>query len=1013
MTAVHRLSEGGRIDRRRPLSFTFNGKRYVGNAGDTLASALLANGVSVVARSWKYHRPRGLVASAVEEPNALVQLETGARTVPNARATEVELYEGLTATSVNCWPSVDRDLMAVAGMFGRLMPAGFYYKTFMWPKRLWMKYEHYIREASGLGIAPQLPDVDRYDKMNAHCDVLVVGGGPAGLAAALAAGRSGARVMLADEQHAFGGSLLHVRQESDSTGVRDRCTIDGAPPLAWVEKVTAELAVLREVRLLRRSTVFGYHDHNFLTINERLCDHLPPAQRSGTRERVWRVRAKQVVLATGAIERPLVFGNNDRPGVMLASAVSAYVNRYAVRPGTRGVVFTNNDSAYQSALDLAAAGIPVAAIVDSRRAPGGALPDRVRRAGIGIIDNAVIVDVKGRKRVSAVDVMALDAGGERVTGSVRTIACDIVCVSGGWSPVVHLHAQSGGRPRFDATRACFVPGDAVQAERSVGACNGSFQLYACIAEGVAGGAEAARLAGFGDGEATPVPAVAVTAEEPVKPLWLVPSAKPGNRGPRQFVDLQNDVTASDIELAAREGYHSIEHVKRYTALGFGTDQGKLGNINGMAILAGALGNDIPATGTTTFRPNYTPVSFGAIAGRDLGDTFEPIRKTALHQWHEQQGAVFENVGQWKRPWYYPKPGETMHEAVNRECLATRNGVSIMDASTLGKIDIQGPDAATFLNWVYTNAWSKLAVGRCRYGLMLDENGMAMDDGVTTRLADNHYLMTTTTGGAARVMAWLERWLQTEWPHLKVYLTSVTDHWATAAIVGPNSRKVVQAICPDIDFSPESFPFMACREGMAAGIPARVMRISFSGELAYEVNVSANDALHVWKALMAAGDPYDITPYGTEAMHVLRAEKGFIIIGQDTDGSVTPIDLGMQWIVAKGKDFIGRRSLARSDTARDGRKQLVGLLTENPGEVLPEGGPVVEDAKAAVPIPMLGHVTSSYFSACLKRSIALALVMNGSKRMGETVEIPLATGKVIRAVVASSVFIDPEGARQNV
>ena len=1009
MTTAYRLSEGGRIDRDRPLSFTFNGKRYVGYAGDTLASALMANGVAVVARSWKYHRPRGLVSCGVEEPNALVQLESGARAIPNARATEVELYDGLTATSVNCWPSVDHDLMAVSGMFGRLIPAGFYYKTFMWPKSLWMKYEHYIRKASGLGVAPPLPDADRYDKMNAHCDVLVVGGGPAGLAAALAAGRSGARVLLVDEQNELGGSLLRT---GNATTSAELCAIDSVAPLAWVERTVTELACLPEVRMLRRSTAFGYHDHNFLTINERLHDHLPLDRRKGTRERVWRVRAKQVVLATGAIERPLVFANNDRPGIMLASALAAYLNRYAVRPGTRAVIFTNNDSAYQSALDLTAAGIPVAAVVDSRPDARGALPSRARAAGIEIIGNAAIVNARGTHCVRAVEVAALTADGERVTGPARTIACDIVGISGGWSPVVHLHAQSGGRPRYDELRACYVPGEPVQDERSVGACNGSFQLHECVGEGLAGGADAAWRTGYGNGAPIPSPAIAITTEEPMRALWLVPSAHAGRRGPKQFVDLQNDVTASDIQLAAREGYQSIEHVKRYTALGFGTDQGKLGNINGMAILARALGNDIPSTGTTTFRPNYTPVTFGAIAGRDLGDMFEPIRKTALHQWHAAHGAAFENVGQWKRPWYYPKAGETMHEAVNRECLAARNGVGIMDASTLGKIDIQGPDAATFLDLVYTNAWSKLAVGRCRYGLMLDENGMAMDDGVTTRLAEHHYLMTTTTGGAARVMAWLERWLQTEWPHLKVYLTSVTDHWATAAVVGPDSRSVVQAVCPDIDFSAEAFPFMSYREGTAAGIPARVMRISFSGELAYEVNVSANDARRVWEALVAAGEPYGITPYGTEAMHVLRAEKGFIIIGQDTDGSVTPVDLGMQWIIAKGKDFVGRRSLARSDTAREGRKQLVGLLAENPNEVLPEGGPVVEDANAATPVPMLGHVTSSYFSACLERSIALALVKDGAKRMGETVHVPLPGGKVMRAVVASSVFLDPEGARQN-
>ena len=1012
MTTPSRTGTGERSDVRKPLSFTFNGRRLTGHAGDTLASALIANGVAVVARSWKYHRPRGIVGSGVEDPNAIVQLESGAHTIPNAQATAEDLYEGLSSTSVNCWPSVDRDVMSLAGMVGRLMPAGFYYKTFMWPRSLWMKYEHYIRKASGLGKAPDHPDPARYDRMNAHCDVLVVGGGPAGLAAALAAGRSGARVILADAQNAFGGSLLHARDTGTDPGAPNACTIDGVSPMAWVERAVTELAAMTEVRLLLRSTVFGYHDHNFLTIDQRLCDHLPPLDRRGSRERIWRVRAKRVVLATGAIERPLVFANNDRPGVMLASAVSAYLNRYAVRPGSRAVVFTNNDSAYQTALDLAAAGISVAAVVDARRNPGGALPRRAKEANIAVIDNAAVVDIEGTHRVRAAEVMALDAGGRGVTGSVRRIACDLVAMSGGWSPTVHLHAQAGGRPRFDETRACFVPGDVVQAERSAGACNGSFQLHACVAEGASAGADAARLAGFVATHPLPSPAVTVTSEEPLQPLWIVP-AKPGRRGPKKFVDLQNDVTASDIELAAREGYHSIEHVKRYTALGFGTDQGKLGNINGMAILARALGHDIPSTGTTTFRPNYTPVTFGAIAGRDLGDTFEPIRKTALHQWHEEQGAVFEDAGQWKRPWYYPQAGETMHDAVNRECLATRNGVGIMDASTLGKIDIQGPDAATFLNWVYTNAWSKLAVGRCRYGLMLDENGMAMDDGVTTRLAENHFLMTTTTGGAARVMAWLERWLQTEWPHLDVYLTSVTDHWATAAVVGPESRNVVKALCRDIDFSADSFPFMSSREGTVAGVPARVVRISFSGELAYEVNVSANAARHVWSALMDAGKAYGITPYGTEAMHVLRAEKGFIIVGQDTDGSVTPNDLGMQWIVAKSKDFLGRRSLMRSDTVRADRKQLVGLLTEDPAEVLPEGGQIVTDANAPLPIPMLGHVTSSYFSANLKRSIALALVKGGSKRMGETVQIPLASGKVVKAVIAKSVFIDPEGTKQNV
>jgi sarcosine oxidase subunit alpha len=1005
-----RLSDS-RIDVRVPVHFTFNGRNYQGCKGDTLASALLANRVDVVARSWKYHRPRGVYGCGVEEPNAIVQLETGGFTVPNACATEVELYEGLVARSVNCWPSVEHDLMAVAGVFGRLLPVGFYYKTFMWPKRLWPLYEHYIRRASGFGTAADIPDAERYDKMNVHCDVLVAGGGPAGLSAALAAGRTGARVILADQQSEFGGGLLSLRE---MIGAGDwTASVPGVAASSaseWLRNVVVELSAMPDVRLLTRSTVFGYHDHNFLTINQRLTDHLPPSARRGFRERLWRVRAKQVILATGAIERPIVFGNNDRPGVMLTSAVSAFINRFGVKLGSRAVVFTNNDAAYRTALDLLHAGIAVAAIVDARASVNGEWVRRVRDKRVPVIENAVVVDVKGTKRVRAVEVMSLDDSGEKVSGVVRTIESDLLAVSGGFNPTVHLHAQSGGKPRFDETKACFVPGQAVQGECSVGACNGTSSASGCIAEGFAAGAVAAQRTGFASqaGSAS-LEAVA----DPVRRLWIVPSQQPIGRGPKQFIDMQNDVTASDIVLAAREGYHSIEHVKRYTAMGFGTDQGKLGNINGLAILAQALGNDIASTGTTTFRPNYTPVTFGAIAGLDLGDLFEPIRKTALHEWHAEHGAAFENVGQWKRPWYYPRPGESMQEAVNRECLAARNGVGIIDASTLGKIDVQGPDATVLLNWVYTNAWSKLGIGRARYGLMLDENGMVMDDGVTTRLGDDHFLMTTTTGGAARVTAWLERWLQTEWPHLKVYLTSVTDHWATMAVVGPKSRGVVQAVCSDIDFSPGSFPFMSCREGTVAGVPARVMRISFSGELAYEVNVSANAAHHVWEALMKVGEPHDITPYGTETMHVLRAEKGFIIVGQETDGSVTPLDLGMDWIIAKGKDFTGRRSLFRSDTAREDRKQLVGLLTEQPHEVLPEGGQIVEDAAPSRARRMQGHVTSSYFSACLHRSIALALVRNGRSRIGEIVQILVVDGRAMKAKIVKPVFVDPEGARQNV
>ncbi|HEX5128769.1 MAG TPA: glycine cleavage T C-terminal barrel domain-containing protein, partial [Usitatibacter sp.] len=654
-------------------------------------------------------------------------------------------------------------------------------------------------------------------------------------------------------------------------------------------------------------------------------------------------------------------GNNDRPGVMLASAVSRYTHRYGVKPGSRAVVFTNNDGAYATAFDLHRAGVGVAALIDARPNPKAA--EAARAAGVMVISGAMVTEALGNRRVSGVRVR--DAAGERV------IECDLLAVSGGWSPAVHLHAHSGGRPVFDEARACFVPGAATQRQRSVGRCNGEF----------------------------------APAADPIHPLWRVPQGSA-----KQFVDLQNDVTAADIDLATREGYRSIEHVKRYTAMGFGTDQGKLGNINGMAIAAQALGQSIAQTGTTTFRPNYTPVTFGALAGGDTGDAFDPIRTTPIHAWHVKQGALFENVGQWKRPWYFPRPGETMRQAVDRECLAARNGVAIMDASTLGKIDIRGPDAAELLDRVYTNGWKKLGIGKCRYGLMLDENGMVMDDGVTTRLAEDHFLMTTTTGGAARVLAWLERWLQTEWPELRVYLTSVTEHFGTAAVVGPKSREVLKAACADVDFDAASFPFMSYREGTVAGVPVRVMRISFSGELAYEVNARGDRMPAVWDALIAAGTPHGMTPYGTESMHVLRAEKGFIIVGQDTDGSVTPVDLGMEWIMSKAKDYLGRRSLARTDTAREDRKQLVGLLCEDPATVLPEGGQIVVDSGAAPPVPMLGHVTSSYFSAFLDRSIALALVKGGRKRMGEKVEVPLADGRVLRATIASPVFVDPEGAR---
>jgi sarcosine oxidase, subunit alpha len=999
MTQKNRLPEGGRIDRSRPLGFLFNGRRHTGFAGDTLASALLANDLHFVGRSFKYHRKRGILGSGAEEPNALVQLELGGRTEPNARATQVDLYDGLIASSQNCWPSLEADIGALNGLLSRIYPAGFYYKTFMWPPSFWMTYEKYIRKAAGLGRPPREPDPDRYEKAWRHCEVLVVGAGPAGIAAALAAGRSGARVMLVDEQAEPGGSLLSRK------GV-----IAGAPGTEWLEAALAELRSLPEVTVLPRTTAYGYYDHNLVCLIERIGDHRGGSDGGVPRQRLWHVRAREVVLATGAIERPLVFSNNDRPGILLASAIETYVNRYAVAPGRRGVIVTGNDTAYGAALALAQAGSAVS-VVDLRTEPKGPQHEAARARRIEILPGHTLARTFGNGRVTGVEVMPMTADGEGVVGGGRRIECDLVGMSGGWSPTVHLYSQSGGKLRYDEALAAFVPGNFRSGQHLAGAVRGSLGLGAALAEGFAAGAAAAEAAGF-KAAAAPVPAVDGHEPSPQRVLWVLPSSKPLGHGGKNFVDFQNDVTAADLKLAVREGYRSVEHVKRYTTTGMGTDQGKTSNINALAILSDTVGAAIPAVGTTTFRPPYTPVTIGAFASRDLGDLLDPIRRTPTHGWAEKVGAPFENVGQWKRTWYFPKPGETMHAAVNREVKAARTSIGIVDASTLGKIDIQGPDAVKLLNWVYTNAWDNLAIGRSRYGLMLDENGMVFDDGVTTRIGENHYHMTTTTSGAPRVLGWMEEWLQCEWPHYRVFLTSVTEQWATIGVAGPNARKLLSELTADIALEDESFPFMSMKEGHVAGIPARVFRISFTGELSYEINVPTSYGLALWQALMTAGEKYGITPYGTEAMHVLRAEKGYIIVGQDTDGTVTPSDLGMDWIVSKKKpDFLGKRSLARADTRRDNRKHLVGLLAANLSEVIPEGAQVVAELKPKPPMKMLGHVTSSYYSPNVGRSIALALIEGGRARIGQELYAVL-PGRTIRLTVTEPRFFDLEGTRVN-
>ena len=1002
---ANRLPEGGRIDRSRPLRFSFNGKSYAGYAGDTLASALLANGVSLVGRSFKLRRPRGIVGGGAEEPNAVMQLGEGAAARPNLLATQVELEPELAACSTRGWPSTRFDIGAALDGFGRILGAGFYYKTFKYPRAWWKLYEHVIRRAAGFGKAPDSPDPDRYQHRNAHCDVLVAGGGPAGLMAALTAARAGARVILADDDVEFGGSLL-VGGDA----------IDGIPAMDWVAGVVAELRQMPDCRLLSRSTVFGYHDHNFLTIAQRCVRESDAAAQDQARrpvvERLWRVRAKKVVLAQGGFERPLVFCNNDRPGVMLATAVSGYIRRHAVLPGRRAVVFTNNDSAYRTAIDLAGAGAEVAAIVDSRPGGAGAIEQRVKELGIPVLAGHVVSDVSGRRRVRGAGIARWTGEPWSTVAITLRIDCDLVAVSGGFSPAVHLHSQAGGKLEWSESQLCFLPTEARQPHDSAGAGNGEQSTGDCLADGLRAGKAAAAELGLNPPEIE-IPAAEEVPAAPIEALWRVPAAKDADRCPKQFIDFQNDATVADIRLAVREGYRNVEHVKRYTALGFGTDQGKLGNINGMAILADALGKPIPEVGTTTFRPAYTPVRFGTVAGESVGELYDPVRKTALHEWHEAAGAPMEAVGQWHRPWYFPRDGEDLHAAVARECLAVRNSVGIMDASTLGKIDVRGPDAVNFLERVYTHNVGRMKPGRCAYGILLGEDGMVMDDGVMARLAEDRFYLTTTTGGAAHVLDWLEKWQQTEWPELQVYLTSLTEQFSTLAVAGPDSRKLLEKLGCDIPLDRESFPFMHVRTATLAGMPVSLFRVSFSGELAFEINIGSQFALDLWRKLMDAGREFDITPYGTETMHVLRAEKGFVIVGQDTDGSVTPVDLGMNWLLSREKDFLGKRSLARPDCLREDRKQLVGLLSRDGCTVIPEGAQLIERTGRATPVPMCGHVTSSYPSASLGHPIALALVTGGRGRKGETL-FAASPGREPTAVeIVSPAFYDPGGERQHV
>ena len=995
MTQEFRLKDEGLIDRSKKISFKFNGKKYFGYEGDTLASALIANGVHLVGRSFKYHRPRGFYGAGVDDPYALVQLIRNNETIPNIKATEQELFEGLEAKSVNCWPNVNFDIGGINNFLRIFLPAGFYYKTFMWPKSFWYRiYEPFIRKAAGFGVVTHEHDKERYEHKYEYCDLLVTGSGPSGLASAYSAAKNGAKVILAEDKPRFGGSLL-----------TSEVTIGNQTGKEWADKIVTELKEMPNVVVKNRAQVFGYYDHNMLVMSERISEHMPKTEKFMPKQKLWYIRAKEVVISSGSIERPIVFGNNDTPGIMLSSAAKEYMKVYGVLVGKKPLIFTNNDSAYETAIEFKKNGInPI--VLDSRKELNSDLITESKNLGIDIKFEHVVVNANGYRKVKSADIAKISEDKTNL-GKIENIACDCICVSGFWTPTIHLASQSGGKTKFNEDIDAFIPSQSKQNETTVGSANGIFNLNDTLKNSFEAGYELSKKITSKENKLS-VPAVVEKKNSKHDKFWCVPLPKGKNY--KRFLDFQNDVAVSDIELALREGYRSIEHVKRYTTLGMATDQGKTSNLNGLQLVSNIENKVVPEVGHTTFRPPYTPVSIGAIVGREVGKHSKPTRKSPMHSWHEKNNAVFVDAGLWLRPRYYKKGNETLFDASKREAENVRKNVGVCDVTTLGKIDVKGPDAAEFLNRVYTNAWLKLPVGKARYGVMLREDGIVMDDGTTTRVSENHYHMTTTTAQAANVLSHLEYYLQIVWPELNVNVVSTTEQWAGAAIAGPKSRDLLQKLFPETDCSNEGLPFMGFIETKLFGVYARIFRISFSGELAYEVNVESDNGNFMWEKIIELGEEFKIQPYGTEALSTLRIEMGHVA-GSELDGRTTPFDSSLEGLLSKKKDFIGKRSLQKEAFISPDREKLVGVVPLDKKTSIPEGSYIVRDANAKLPNPKLGHVSASCWSVEYNNPFSLAIIKDGKNMIGQKLfALSPLKKKSIPVEIVSSHYVDPKGER---